>query len=233
MSTTHFFIMSDTPYSPTQLIEQGSFNENDLEIIFKKRREHNIIGFAYQMAYVRLFNHFPRQSPFQPILEILNYVRFQLDLSSDSISQYQNRRQTIDEHQEQIRIYLKLRRFGDVEKEILQQYILDESFRLDQVSILVSKAELFIREEKILSPARATTERIVGNQREMARRQSFKSIINQLTPKMQERLDEFLVVSDRTHSSLQSLKQPPGNASPNSMLRLIGGVSPNRRKFRC
>lgn len=58
-------------------------------------------------------------------------------------------------------------------------------------------------------------------QREQARQYIFERITNDLSSEVKENLDDLLVVDEGRFSPLQALKQPPGQASPTAMLRLI------------
>ena len=52
-------------YPKSQLIQHGSLNDNDLKEISRRRGDHNRLGFAYQISFVRLLNYLPNQSPFE------------------------------------------------------------------------------------------------------------------------------------------------------------------------
>jgi len=53
----------DNLYSHQQPLGQGQFDPDDLQLINQRRRPRNRLGFAYQLAIVRLYNRFPIQSP--------------------------------------------------------------------------------------------------------------------------------------------------------------------------
>ena len=48
-----------------QLKRAASLTEEDFAQLGKCRRPHNRLGFAYQVAFVRLFDRFPQQRPFE------------------------------------------------------------------------------------------------------------------------------------------------------------------------
>jgi hypothetical protein len=99
-------------YSRQQLIREAAFTDEDLVQIRQCRRTYNQLGFAYQVGFVRLLNRFPLQESFELIEELLAYVSAQLELPAPLIELYQQRRQTIAEHQLRIMGYLKLRRLA-------------------------------------------------------------------------------------------------------------------------
>ncbi len=71
-------------------------------LIDECRGEQNKLGLGYQLSFVRLFNQFPTQMPFEPIEDLVAYMSLQLDIAPGLIKQYKNRRQTITEHRKRI-----------------------------------------------------------------------------------------------------------------------------------
>src|SRR6266481_3153984 len=57
--------------SRDQLKRAASLTEEDFVELGKCRRPHNRLGFAYQVAFVRLFDRFPQQQPFELIEELV------------------------------------------------------------------------------------------------------------------------------------------------------------------
>ena len=90
-------------------------SDDDLVQIGKCRRPHNRLGFAYQVAFVRLLNRFPKQQPFEILDELMSFSAAQLGVDVGLIGLYRGRQQTISEHQQTIAGYLGLRHFGDAE----------------------------------------------------------------------------------------------------------------------
>ncbi|MFQ5906413.1 MAG: Tn3 family transposase, partial [bacterium] len=196
-------------------------SSEDVAEINKRRRSHNRLGFAYQIAFVRLTNRFPTQQPFEIEDEILTYVSTQLSISAQTIEAYQQRRQTIAEHQQLLREYLGVRRYGEAETTAFEQFLFEEACRLEQTGPLLVKAKEFLKEQGILQSADDTLERLITTQREQARQHIFERITGDLSPEAKENLDTLLIVDEGRFSPLQTLKQPPGQASPAAVLRLI------------
>ena len=87
----------------------------------KCRRPHNRLGFAYQVAFVRLFDRFPQQQPFELLEELVCFSAAQLGLDAGLIELYRKRQPTISEHQQTIADYLRLRPFDDTAVTQLEQ----------------------------------------------------------------------------------------------------------------
>ena len=134
----------DNLYSHQQLLSQGQLDPDDLQLINQRRRSPNRLGFAYQLAFVRLYNRFPVQSPaFEVDEELLTFVSIQLGLDANLIQAYTSRQPTLSEHQEQIREYGLLVRFEDSGEERLQIFIFEEACRLEQTNTLLTRAKQF------------------------------------------------------------------------------------------
>jgi len=60
-------------FSRDQLKRAASLTEEDFVQLGKCRRPHNRLGFAYQVAFVRLFDRFPQQQPFE-LFEPITFI---------------------------------------------------------------------------------------------------------------------------------------------------------------
>ena len=69
------------------------------------------MGFAYQVAFVRVLGRFPQQAPLEIDGEILRFAALQLGADAETIHAYAGRQQTVSEHQRRIGEYLRLGAF--------------------------------------------------------------------------------------------------------------------------
>ena len=213
--------MNRKTYPREQLIEKASLTEQDFVEIRQRRRSYNRLGFAYQIGFVKLLNRFPSQQPLEIVDELLLFTGLQLGVDSRGIQDYQRRRETIAEHQERIRSYLRLRRFGPKETRTLESFLFTEALRFDHASALLAQAELFLREQGILQPADSTLMRIIAEQRARARHSIFVKIVTGLPSSVSERLDALLDVRPaETASPIQAIKSNPRKASADAMISL-------------
>src|SRR6516162_3733517 len=139
-------------FSRDQLKRVATLTEEDFVQLGKCRRPHNRLGFAYQVAFVRLFNRFPQQQPFEVLDELVNLCAAQLGIDADLIGLYRERQQTVSEHQQTIARYLGLHYFGDAEAAHLEKFVFEESGHLEQTAALKAQALEFLRERRILEP---------------------------------------------------------------------------------
>ncbi|MBI5681501.1 MAG: DUF4158 domain-containing protein [Methanobacterium sp.] len=217
--------MKDLYFTKQNISESITFSEKDRTFIEQFRSNHNRFGFAYQMAFVYLTGCFPTQDPLEIIDDLLCFTATELGINSDEINKYSKRRQTIAEHQEKIRVYLNLRRFGETESSLLKEFLYKESCRLEQTSSLMAKAQEFLRNNQIILPANYAIRRIIGEQRDAARKYIFTKLFNQLPIEIKEKIEELLVITENRISTYQILKEPPGYPTPLALLKLIDKIN--------
>ena len=212
--------MKSYTYSHQDLVRLAQFTSDDLARIHECRQEHTRLGFAYQLAFVRLYHRFPIQQPLEMDNEIVTYVSVQLDSPVSLMATYQEQRRTIVNHQKELRVYLGVRRFGEAELDALEAYLFDEACRLEQTGPLLNQARRFLNELSILYPSDEVLRRLVVKQRQAARDHIYERIANSLIQKTVDKLDDLLETKDTHFSPLHTLKQPPGRPSPAAILRL-------------
>src|SRR5437762_12597396 len=103
--------MQKPHFTQEQLVQIAKLTDADIEQINLCRGAQSKIGYAYQICYVKLFNRLPPQSPLEILHELATFVAIQLDIPKEQLEAYALRQSTISEHQEQIRIYLRLNTF--------------------------------------------------------------------------------------------------------------------------
>jgi hypothetical protein len=92
-----------------QLKRAATLTEEDFVQLGKCRRPHNRLGFAYEVAFVRLFNRLPQQQPFELLEELVCFNAAQVGLDVGLIELYRRRQPTISEHQQTVAGYLRFR----------------------------------------------------------------------------------------------------------------------------
>ena len=197
-------------FSQQQLVEIGQLSAEDMDEVNRRRQPYTRLGFAYQLSFVRLLNRFPSQMPsFEIEEELLTFISIQLDIPSELIHEYTSRRETTAEHQGLITAYLEIRRFREAEIELLQEYLFDEACRLEQTNALLSKAEQFLKEQKILCPAQDTLLRLIARQRDQSRQHIYQRVTESLVVEQKRSLDKLIEVDESRLSPLQALKEGP------------------------
>ena len=207
--------------SQGQMVREATLTGADLAEADKCRRDHNRLGFAYQIGFVRLFSRFPLQQPLEICDELLSFVATQMRLDVTDIVGYAARQHTVSDHQGRIRDYLKLAVFDPEQAGALQRFVFEMSFRLEQTAPLLARAREFLKERRVLFPAESALLRLVTEQRKQAREQIAAKLAEALSPSVVKALDELLEVKEGgVISGLQTVKANPIRPSPASMQSL-------------
>jgi len=210
--------MTPLSFSRGQMVREASLTEADLAEVAKCRRDHNRLGFAYQIGFVRLFRRFPAQHPLEVCDELLSFVALQLGIEETSIADYAPWQHTASEHQERIREYLALTAYGPREAAALERFVFEESYRLEQTASLLARAREFLKEQRVLLPAESVLLRLVGEQKKRAREHIASKLAGGLSPGVVEVLDGLLEVKQgEAISGLQRIKANPAKPSPAAM----------------
>ena len=203
--------VSDPDVSRPRLIRDATFLEADRREIALRRGPHNRLGFAYQVAFVRVLGRFPQQAPLEIDGEILRFAALQLGADAETIHAYERRQQTVSEHQQRIGEYLRLRTFDTAVGERLARFLEDEALRLDRTASLLGRARGWLRDEHVLAPADSVLRRVVGAARHKARALLTQRMAERLSAPMRDRLDELVAVGDdQPHSPLHGIPSVGG-----------------------
>ena len=214
--------VSDPDVSRPRLVRDATFLEADRREIALRRGSHNRLGFAYQVAFVRVLGRFPQQAPLEIDGEILRFTALQLGVDAETIHAYARRRQTVSEHQQRIGEYLRLRAFDAAAGERLARFLEDEALRLERTASLLARARAWLRDEHVLAPSDPVLRRAIGAARHKARTLLTQRMAERLSAPMREGLDALVAVDDdQPHSPLNRIKASSSNPSVGGMKRLL------------
>lgn len=203
------------------MVREASLTEDDLAEVDRCRRDHNRLGFAYQIGFVRLFRRFPAQHPLEICDELLSFVAAQLNIDATRLEEYAARQPTVSDHQTRIRDYLKLATFDPEQAKALDRFVFEESCRLEQTASLLARAREFLKERSVLFPAESSLLRLVAEQKKRAREHIVSRLAEGLAPGVVKALDDILEVKEgEAISGLQTIKANPAKPSPSAMQSL-------------
>jgi hypothetical protein len=188
--------MTPLSYSRGQLVREATLTEADLAEVAKRRRDHNRLGFAYQIGFVRLFSRFPAQQSLEICDELLSFVATQLNIDAAHIEGYAVRQHTVSDHQASIRDHLKLAVFDPELAQALERFVFEESCRLEQTASRLARAREFLKARRVLFPAESALLRLVGEQRKRAREHIVTKLAASLSPGLVKALDGLLEVKE-------------------------------------
>lgn len=200
-----------------------TFSKRDLEIVNKRRREENRLGFAVQLAVLR-YPGWPYTHIKSIPDSVLQYISKQIGASPSSLSHYPQRENTLWDHLKEIRseydfVTFTLREYRMTFKH-LHQIALENG---DAIHLLHECID-FLRKNKIILPAITTLERMVWEARAMAEKKLFNTVSQSLINEQKEKL-EMIITSQHPSESNKTilgwLKEPPGHPSPETFLKVI------------
>lgn len=201
--------MNKPHFTQDQLVQVAKLSNVDIERINACRGIQNQVGFGYQFCHVKLFNRFPIQTPLEILDELATFVAIQLDLPKKQLQAYSLRQPTISEHQEQIRIFLRLSRFDRNTEDALKRFLFQQAQQIQPTESLLIKATEYLKEKMVLNSSDDTIERLIQTQREKARIYIFEKIATEITPAVQQELDNLLIVGTETYSKIYQIKEVP------------------------
>ncbi|MFE0506440.1 Tn3 family transposase [Peribacillus butanolivorans] len=200
-----------------------TFSNQDLEVINKRRREENRLGFAVQLAVLRYpgwsYTHIKNLPD-----SVMRYIANQINAEPSSLSLYPQRENTLWDHLKEIRneygfITFTLKEYRMTFKH-LYQLALENG---DAIHLLHESIE-YLRKNRVILPAITTLERMVWEARAMAEKKLFNTVSHSLTNDQKEMLEEIITSQHRSETNktiLGWLKEAPGHPSPETFLKVI------------
>ncbi|AST91705.1 DDE transposase [Sutcliffiella cohnii] len=200
-----------------------TFSKRDLEIINKRRREENRLGFSVQLAILR-YPGWPYTHIKSIPDSVIQYISKQISASPSSLSYYPQRENTLWDHLKEIRSEYDFVTFTLSEYRMTFKHLHQLALENGDAIHLLHECIDFLRKNKIILPAITTLERIVWEAREMAEKKLFNTVSQSLTSEQKEKLEEIITSqhsSDSNKTILGWLKEPPGHPSSETFLKVI------------
>ncbi len=200
-----------------------TFSKRDLEIVNKRRREENRLGFAVQLAVLR-YPGWPYTHIKSIPESVIHYISKQIGATPSSISLYPQRENTLWDHLKELRSEYDFVTFTLREYRIAFKHLHQLAFENGDAIHLLHECIDFLRKNKIILPAITTLERMVWEARAMAEKKLFNTVSQSLTNEQKGKLEEIITSQHPSESNktiLGWLKKPPGHPSPETFLKVI------------
>ncbi|WP_096203138.1 Tn3 family transposase [Bacillus sp. FJAT-45350] len=200
-----------------------TFSKRDLEIINKRRREENRLGFAVQLAILR-YPSWPYTHIKSIPDSVIHYISKQIGATPSSLSLYPQRENTLWDHLKEIRSEYDFLTFTLKEYRMTFKHLHQLAFENGDAIHLLHECIDFLRKNKIILPAITTLERMVWEARAMAEKKLFNTVSQSLTNNQKEKLEEIITSQHPSESNktiLGWLKEPPAHPSPETFLKVI------------
>ncbi|HGW3612250.1 TPA: Tn3 family transposase [Enterococcus faecium] len=200
-----------------------TFSKRDLEIVNKRRREENRLGFAVQLAVLR-YPGWPYTHIKSITDSVIQYISKQIGVSPSSLDHYPQRENTLWDHLKEIRSEYDFVTFTLSEYRMTFKYLHQLALENGDAIHLLHECIDFLRKNKIILPAITTLERMVWEARAMAEKKLFNTVSKSLTNEQKEKLEGIITSQHPSESNktiLGWLKEPPGHPSPETFLKII------------
>ena len=185
------------------------------------RGEENRLGFALQLCSLRYLGFIP-EDLFTPPTPIVQLLAYQLNVSTEAIQSYGQRKQTQTHHLVQIMSYLGYRRATTVDLAQLENWLVERALEHDQPTFLLHTAAEHLRWEKVMRPGLTVLERIVATVRQKARQITFEKPSHLFTVEGKLFMDHLLEVeTDSYRTPLTWLQRMPTDHTATQLLEIF------------
>jgi hypothetical protein len=211
----------DPPTEPRELVRHFTLSHADLAANRRCRGDHNRLGQALMLCYLRYPGR-PLRAGERPPDVLLAFVAEQIDVSGDTIDSYLGEERNRQRHSVECQERLGLGPFGKRAAAELTAALLAQAIEDDRFAHLVALVMRTCRERRIVVPPLAALERLCAELRHQARRDVHRRLTDCLSAEQRRRLDALTHRRDGGgQNQLTWLRQMPEAAKPAAMLGLI------------
>ena len=207
------------------LARYHTLSEHDLGVIHGRRRDHNKLGFALQLCFLRFPGRVIPDTSTVP-QRVLSHIASQLDLPVSAIESYGKRDNTFYEHLDEIRSLYGFHNYGWRETLLMTRRLLPIAMQNHRPLPLVMKALDLMREDKIIAPGITEIERLVALVLAIADSRIETRLTAHLSDIQKAQLNSLLqpeaTLNGKTPFSW--LAQPPQKPSAKSLVKLLERV---------
>lgn len=190
------FTAVPTDLSQRELARYYTFSETELKIINRRRRGHNRLGFAVQLALLKYPGRTLSDVGVVP-LRLINYVAVQLGIEASLFTQYGLRENTLYEHLGEIREQFGFVNCGWRQLLALTRSLLPVAIESERSLPLVEMAISLCRDRQVIAPGITTIERLVLTVQRLAEKRVYSRLNRSLSDEQKLLLDALLVVDPR------------------------------------
>ena len=211
-------------FSDREIARYYTFTPADLAAINRRRRGHNRLGFAVQLAMLR----FPGRTlvdlgTIPP--RVLAYLAHQVDVPSSTFGMYGQRENTVYEHLDEIRTVFGYTNYDWRAMRRLMTRLLPLAMESDRSLPLAEAALDYLRTLKVIAPGITTLENLIQRVRRRAEHTVYRRLAQTLADSQQAVLDAMLVTPTRGRysglSRLAWLRIGPGNPSAAQLQHIL------------
>ncbi len=198
------------PDSAAEWIRYYTLNDADHAVIAQHRGDHNRLGFALQLCYLR-YPGVALQPGESPDPDLLLFVANQLDMDASLWEKYAIRGQTRNDHQVELQSWLGLEKYTAAHAHQVSDYLITLAQRTDRGITLASAMLEKLRRQHVILPSPDVIDRICSEALTQGARAVYNSLTGTLENKHLVSMDCLLGdPEDSKVSPLNWLRFPPG-----------------------
>lgn len=206
------------PITDDELILYYTFSESDLSVIRQRRGNHNRLGFAVQLCYLR-YPGLALPTDAEPPAPLLALVSRQIHIEPGIWPQYAQRPETRREHLAELQAWLNRTTFTIADYRRFLHQLAELAQQTDRGIVLAEALVDMMRQQRIILPALDVIERLCSEALTRGTHQVYKALTTPLSDHHRRTLDRLLTLREDTKGSeLTWLRQPPGLPKPKHIL---------------
>ena len=206
------------PTSNEELLKYYTFSESDVSTIRQQRDNHNRLGFAVQLCYLR-YPGFALPVDSEPPMSLLVVVGQQLRIDPGIWPQYAGRSETRREHLTELQAWLNLTPFAMTDYRKFVHQLAELAKQTDRGIVLVESMIELLRQHRIILPVINVIERVCSEALTIGTRQAYEALTASLSDCHRRAINELLALrKDTKNSELAWLRQSPGPPKPKHIL---------------
>jgi TnpA family transposase len=214
-------VLFDPPTEQRELERHYTLSAADLAMILRYRGDHNRLGQALMLCYLR-YSGRPLKASERPPAALLSFVAEQIDVLPASIDDYLAAERNRQRHAVEMQDRLKLRPFTTRYATELADWLLPHAIEDDRLAHLAGLVMEECRQRRIVVPLPNSLERLCIDVRHQARREVQRRLTDGLSADQRRRLDELTRHrGENSQSWLAWLRQMPEATKPLAMLGLV------------
>ncbi len=221
LSETQLAELFDPPAEQRELVRHYTLSGADLAAIRRCRGDHNRLGYALMLCYLRHPGRALRAGE-RPPSDMLDFVAEQIDVSPDTANDAGGAERSRQRHSIECQERLGLRPFGKRAVVELTSILLAPAIENDRLATLAELVLQTCRERRIVLPSPTALERVCADLRYQARREVHRRLSHGLSAEQRKCLDGLTERRENTGQNwLTWLRQMPQATKPAAMLGLI------------
>jgi TnpA family transposase len=209
------------PTDEAELIQNYTFSEHDLSVILQHRGEHNRLGFAVQLCYLR-YPGYALPVNDTPPERMLQFVAQQVKVNPVLWPQYAERAETRREHLIGLQAAFGFKPFSEAYYRNQVQRLSNIAMQTDKGIIVATELVHDLRKKQIIVPAFNVIERLCKEAITQGTRRIHHILAGTLTKDQCMQLDGLLDMRPEAKTSIMAwLRQPPGSPKAKHVLEHI------------